>query len=139
VVSVKERASAKERLAATLRSETRQALVHSMLEDVLAVIPATSASGGLLVVTVDPEAGRLAAGYGARLIKVGARDGHTGAVAAAARLLAAEGRSGMLTLPGDIPLVTPAEIATILAVHPPAPSFPTAPSHDHRGSTALAR
>jgi len=80
----------------------------------------------------------LAARYGARVIEVGARDGHTGAVTAAARLLAAEGRAGMLTLPGDIPLVTPAEVAGVVAAHPPAPAFTIVPSHDERGSNAIA-
>ena len=138
VVPVKERGSAKERLAPMLRPELRQALALAMLEDVLVALTATPGIAGLLVVTVDPEAGRLAASWGARLIEAGARDGHTGAVAAAARLLAAEGRAGMLTLPGDIPLVTPAEIARLLAVHPPAPSFTIVPSHDERGSNAIA-
>src|SRR5215831_15894385 len=111
VVPVKERASAKERLAPILRPEARQALALAMLEDVLAAVTAASGIAGLLVVTVDAEAGQLAARYGARVTELGARDGHTGAVTTAARLLAAEGRSGMLTLPGDIPLVTSAEIA----------------------------
>jgi len=138
VVPVKERVSAKERLSPMLRPETRQALALAMLEDVLAALTATPGIAGLLVVTVDHEAGRLAASYGARLIEVGARDGHTGAVTAAARLLAAEQRSGMLTLPGDIPLVTPAEIARLLAAHLPAPSFTIVPSHDEQGSNAIA-
>jgi 2-phospho-L-lactate guanylyltransferase len=138
VVPVKERVSAKERLAPMLRPEMRQALALAMLEDVLAALTATPGIAGLLVVTVDREAGRLAANYGARLIEVGARDGHTGAVTAAARLLAAEHRSGMLTLPGDIPLVTPAEIARLLAAHLPAPSFTIVPSHDEQGSNAIA-
>ncbi len=138
VVPVKERASAKERLATVLRPETRQALALAMLDDVLAALTATPGIAGLLVVTVDPGAARLAAGYRARLIEAGARDGHTGAVAAAAQLLAVEGRAGMLTLPGDIPLVTPAEIARLLAAHLPAPSFTIVPSHDKRGSNAIA-
>ncbi len=138
VVPVKERVSAKERLAPMLRPESRQALALAMLEDVLAALTATPGIAGLVVVTVDDEAGRLAAGYGARLIEAGARDGHTGAVTAAARLLAAEGSAGMLTLPGDIPLVTPAEIASVLAAHPPARSFTIVPSHDERGSNAIA-
>lgn len=138
VVPVKERVSAKERLAPMLRPETRQALALAMLEDVLAALTATPGIAGLLVVTVDPEAARLAASYGARLIEMGARDGHTGAVAAAVRLLAAEGRAGMLTLPGDIPLVTPAEITRVLEAHPAGPSFTIVPSHDERGSNAIA-
>jgi 2-phospho-L-lactate/phosphoenolpyruvate guanylyltransferase len=138
VVPVKERGLAKERLAPVLRPQMRQALALAMLEDVLLALTATPGIPGILVVTVDPEASRLAARYGARLVETGARDGHTGAVATAARLLAAEGRAGMLTLPGDIPLVTPAELAELLAAHPPAPSFTIAPSHDERGSNAIA-
>jgi 2-phospho-L-lactate/phosphoenolpyruvate guanylyltransferase len=138
VVPVKERGSAKERLAPILRPEMRQALALAMFEDVLAAVTATPGIAGLVVVTVDPEAGRLAGRYGARLVATGARHGHTGAVTAAARLLAAEGRAGMLTLPGDIPLVTPFELARLLAAHPPPPSFTIAPSHDERGSNAIA-
>ena len=41
VVPVKERASAKERLAPMLRPEMRQALALAMLEDVLAALTAT--------------------------------------------------------------------------------------------------
>jgi 2-phospho-L-lactate guanylyltransferase len=138
VVPVKERVSAKERLAPLLRPEVRQALALAMLEDVLAAVTGAPRIAGLMVVTVDAEAGRLAASYGGRVIEAGARDGHTGAVTAAARLLAAERCTGMLTLPGDIPLVTPAEIESVLAVHPPAPSFTIVPSHDERGSNAIA-
>jgi len=138
VVPVKERISAKERLAPILRPQARQALALAMLEDVLAAVTIAPGIAGLLVVTVDAEAGQLAAGYGARVIEVGARDGHTGAVTAAARLLAAEGCAGMLTLPGDIPLVTPAEVAGVVAAHPPAPAFTIVPSHDERGSNAIA-
>ena len=138
VVPVKERISAKERLAPILRPQARQALALAMLEDVLAAVTIAPGIAGLLVVTVDAEAGQLAAGYGAREIEVGARDGHTGAVTAAARLLAAEGCAGMLTLPGDIPLVTPAEVAGVVAAHPPAPAFTIVPSHDERGSNAIA-
>jgi 2-phospho-L-lactate guanylyltransferase len=138
VVPVKERVSAKERLAPMLRPEVRQGLALAMLEDVLAALTATRGIAGLLVVTVDAKAGRLAASYGGRVTELGARDGHTGAVTAGARLLTGEGCTTMLTLPGDIPLVTPAEIESVLAAHLPAPSFTIVPSHDERGSNAIA-
>jgi 2-phospho-L-lactate/phosphoenolpyruvate guanylyltransferase len=137
VVPIKERVSAKERLVPMLRPETRQALALAMLEDVMAALTATRGIAGLLVVTVDPEASRLAASYGGRVTELGARDGHTGAVVAAAKLLGAKGCTGILTLPGDIPLVTPAEIERVLAAHLPAPSFTIVPSHDERGSNAI--
>jgi 2-phospho-L-lactate guanylyltransferase len=43
----------------------------------------------------------------------------------------------MLTLPGDIPLVTAGEIGRLIAAHRPAPSFTIAPSHDEHGSNAI--
>jgi 2-phospho-L-lactate guanylyltransferase len=137
VVPVKELDRAKERLAPVLPPERRRALMLAMLEDVLTALTATEGLGGLAVVTVDPAAQRLAGRYGARIIEMGARDGHTGAVAAAARLLAAEGFPSMLTVPGDIPLATPAEITQLLAAHRPAPAFTIVPSRDERGSNAI--
>jgi 2-phospho-L-lactate/phosphoenolpyruvate guanylyltransferase len=137
VVPVKELDRAKQRLSPLLPPELRRALMLAMLEDVLAALAMTPGLAGLMIATVDPAANRLAASYDARTIEAGARDGHTGAVAAAARLLAKEGRLGMLTLPGDVPLVSPAEITRLVAAHLPAPSFTIAPSRDERGSNAV--
>jgi 2-phospho-L-lactate guanylyltransferase len=137
VVPVKELDRAKERLAPVLSPELRRRLMLAMLEDVLTALAATPGLAGLTVVTVDPSACRLAMRYGARIVEAGARDGHTGAVAAAARLLAQEGCRGMMTLPGDIPLVSAGEIARLLTEHRPAPAFTIAPSHDERGSNAV--
>jgi 2-phospho-L-lactate/phosphoenolpyruvate guanylyltransferase len=43
----------------------------------------------------------------------------------------------MLTLPGDVPLVTASEIERLIAAHGPAPSFTIAPAHDDLGSNAI--
>ena len=137
VVPVKETNAAKQRLAAVLPPALRRALALAMLEAVLAALAATPGLSGIVLVTVGREAMRLGQRYGAGTIADGARDGHTGAVAAAARRLAAEGCGGMLTLPGDIPLVTPEEIGRLLAAHRPAPAFTIAPAHDERGSNAI--
>ncbi len=137
VVPVKERDRAKERLAPLLRSEMRQALAATMLEDVLSALAGASGLAGIIVVSVDRQACHLASRYGARIVEDGARDGHTGAVTAAARLLSAEGHSGMLTLPGDIPLVIAEEISQLVSAHRPAPSFTIVPSHDEAGSNAI--
>jgi 2-phospho-L-lactate/phosphoenolpyruvate guanylyltransferase len=137
VVPVKERKRAKERLASLLSPAMRQALVLAMLEDVLSALATAPGLAGSIVVTVDPAARRLAQDYGARIFEEGARDSHTGAVTAAARRLAAEGEAAMLTLPGDVPLVTPDEIGRIIASHAPAPSFTIVPSHDEGGSNTI--
>ncbi len=133
---VKEFAGAKQRLASLLSPSERQAFAAAMLEDVLEVL-APAPLAGIVVNTLDPVAAALARRYGALVVSEGARDGHTGAVAAMARILAAEGRAGMLALPGDIPRVTAAEIAALRAAHRPAPSFTIAPAHDERGSNAV--
>ena len=137
VVPVKELEGAKMRLAPLLSSQVRQALMLAMLEDVLAALAEARGLAGVAVVTVDATARGVAMEYGARIIEAGARDGHTAAVSAAARLLAKEGCPGMLTVPGDIPLVTPGEIIQLLAAHAQQPAFTIAPSRDERGSNAI--
>src|SRR5215471_18068461 len=137
VVPVKDTAAAKQRLASAIPPALRQQLMLAMLEDVLAALAEAPGLAGRLLVTTDPAAQDLASHYGFDCLTDGAADGHTGAVMAAARHLAAAGAQGMLTVPGDIPLVTAAEIAQLLAAHRPAPSFTIAPSHDELGSNAV--
>jgi 2-phospho-L-lactate guanylyltransferase len=137
VVPVKDTTNAKQRLAPAAPAAFRRALALAMLEDVLEALAGAPALAGRLLVTTDSDAIRLAARYHAQCIDDGAGDGHTGAVTAAARRLLREGRSGMLTLPGDIPLVTAEEIGRLIAEHLPAPSFTIAPSHDEKGSNAI--
>jgi 2-phospho-L-lactate guanylyltransferase len=137
VVPVKELAGAKQRLSSCLTPEERRALATTMLEDVLDAVSAVRELTGVLVVTVDPAATSLAARYGARIAMEGARDGHTGAVTAAARLLVREGQTGMTTLPGDIPRLSPAEIDATLAAHRAAPAFTIVPAHDGLGSNMI--
>ena len=137
VVPVKDTAAAKQRLAPVLPAYLRQALALAMLEDVLAALAMVPGLDGRLLVTTDPAALVLATRYDCGAMAEGADGGHTGAVSAAAARLAREGRQTMLTLPGDIPLVTSAEIGQLIAAHRPAPSFTIAPSHDERGSNAI--
>ena len=135
-VPVKEFAGAKQRLSPLLTSQQRQTLAAAMLEDVLAAL-AEAPLAGIVLNTRDPLATELARRYGARVVTDGARDGHTGAVAAMARILAAEGREAMLTVPGDIPRVTAVEIDAVIEASRPAPSLTIVPAHDGRGSNAV--
>jgi len=134
-VPVKEFAGAKQRLSTLLTAAQRQALAAAMREDVLAAL-VEAPLAGIMVNTVDPLATDLARRYGAQVVTDGAHDGHTGAVTAMARILAAEGHD-MLTVPGDIPRVTAAEIAAVIEARRPAPSVTIVPAHDARGSNAV--
>jgi 2-phospho-L-lactate guanylyltransferase len=137
VVPVKEFEGAKQRLSSWLSPEERRTLATVMLEDVLDAVSAVRELAGLLVVTVDPIATSLAGRYGARIVTEAAREGHTGAVAAAQRLLAREGRAGVMAMPGDIPRLSSAEIAATLAAHRAAPAFTIVPAHDDLGSNTV--
>jgi 2-phospho-L-lactate guanylyltransferase len=137
VIPVKETMAAKERLADAVPRHLRPGLALAMLEDVLAAVAQARGLAGIAVVTLDPAVQTLAQRYGARILTDDARGGHTAAVAAAARTLEREGRSGMLQIPGDIPLVCAGEISLLLAMRRPAPSFTIAPSHDDLGSNAV--
>ena len=141
VVPVKATGEAKQRLAAVLSRAQRRELALAMLEDVLATLAAVSELAGMLVVTVDPAAASIAARYAARVLRDGAEQGHTVAVAAAARRVAAEDLA-MLALPGDIPLVQPDDIRQIIFAHRNAADrerrgFTIVPARDGRGSNAV--
>jgi 2-phospho-L-lactate/phosphoenolpyruvate guanylyltransferase len=137
VVPIKEMDGAKQRLAGFLSRDQRRALAKAMAHDVLALLEHVRGLAGVIVCTVDPVAARLARRIGARVLTEGARDGHTGAVMAAARALAREGQGGMLTVPADIPCATVAELESVLDTHRPARSFTIVPAHDGRGSNAV--
>jgi 2-phospho-L-lactate/phosphoenolpyruvate guanylyltransferase len=137
VLPVKEFEGAKQRLSSALSPEERRTLAITMLEDVLDAVSAVPELAGALVVTLDPAATSLAIRYGARVVTEGARDGHTGAVTAAARLLVREGGAGMMTMPGDIPRLSSEEIAATLAAHGAAPAFTIVPAHDDLGSNTI--
>jgi 2-phospho-L-lactate guanylyltransferase len=138
VVPVKDTSNAKRRLAGMLGGGWRQQLALAMCEDVLATLAGVRELAGIIMVTIDSAAAAIAPRYGARVLSAGARDGHTGAVAAAARELAAE---GMLTLPGDIPLVEGDDIRQLIDVHRATTrdvrAFTIVPARDERGSNAI--
>ncbi len=135
-VPVKAFTGAKQRLAALLSSDQRRVLARAMLEDVLVAL-SSSRLAGILVNTIDPEASALAQRYGARVVTDGAEDGHTGAVAGLMRALKQECQPAMLTLPGDVPRVTAAEINALIALRRGARGVVIAPAHDELGSNAV--
>ncbi|MBM3596752.1 MAG: 2-phospho-L-lactate guanylyltransferase [Alphaproteobacteria bacterium] len=137
VIPVKELRNAKHRLAAALTPDQRRGLALAMVEDVLDALAAVQELAGIAVVSIDPDVARIAVARGARLIATDATGGHTAAVAGAARLLAGEGRDGMLTMPGDVPLATSGEVVRLLQAHGTSPAFTICPAHDGRGSNAV--
>lgn len=142
VLPVKGLGGAKGRLSAVLTPRQRRDLARAMVEDVIEALAAVTALDGILVVSRDPVVAALAERYGARVLLEPRSCGQTAAVTAAAATLAAEGADGMIAVPGDVPLASPAEIEQVLAVHATAPfivpSMTIVPARDARGSNAIA-
>ena len=137
VVPVKDTRTAKQRLAGVMDQGTRTLLAHAMLEDVLSAIAAATSLAGLVVVTADPLATQIAQRYRARLLSQGGEEGQTHAMRYAVEALAAEGRRAVLTLPIDVPLITPQEIDAVVAAARREPEFVIVPAHDRQGSNAI--
>ncbi|HWE75608.1 MAG TPA: 2-phospho-L-lactate guanylyltransferase [Stellaceae bacterium] len=136
VVPVKETSGAKQRLAPALPQAQRSVLALAMLEDVLEAVTGARGLAGAIVVTIDPAAHALAQRYGAQIFAEHATEGHTGAVMGAARRLAARG-DAMLTVPGDVPLATSAEIECVIAAHQRGHRFVIVPARDELGSNTI--
>ena len=134
VIPVKELDGAKQRLAGFLTEAERHRLAVTMLEEVLAALASATRLAGVALVTLDPHATAIARHHNWRIITEGARTSHTGAVDAGRTILAAEGIAGILTLPGDIPAATAAEIDAALAAHT---AFTIVPAHDEQGSNTV--
>ena len=142
VIPVKDLDAAKQRLAGVLDAEERRALYAAMLEDVLHAVVSAHGYDEVALVTRDTTAITFANKYGFKVIDDRDNAGHTEAVNLAIAHLRDLDVGGMMTFPGDIPLVTAGEISTLLAAHLDScgtrPGMTMAPSRDKRGSNAVA-
>lgn len=138
VVPVKWLSRTKRRLIPLLSSHERVALARAMLQDVLSALTRTSALAGVMVITGDAGATAMAHAAGALVIADTESAGTTAAVTVAAQHLDGMGREGMLVIPADVPLITPADIEVILAAHRIAPSVTLVPASVDGGTNALA-
>ena len=139
IIPVKNFANAKKRLSGYLDDVERAHLYRAMLEDVLCSVQQVEKLDGVSLVTCDPDAIRMANSSGINLMLETENRSHTHAVQLAVENLVREGIESMLTLPGDIPLVTPFEINSLIEAHSEKrePAFSISPSHDFMGSNAV--
>lgn len=115
VVPVKQLENAKQRLANVLSADERNALVRTMVEDVLGVLRASKLVDGVLVVTRDPSVSELALSFGAEIMPEPEQPGLISAVTEAGKLLRSRGVDTMLFVPGDIPLLGTDELEVVLS------------------------
>ena len=138
VVPVKLFARTKRRLMPLLAPHECGALARAMLADVLSALARTRCVAGIMVVTGDADAAADASAAGALVLADAENAGTTAAVQKAAAHLAASGRNGMLVIPADVPLLTPADIEAIVTAHRAAPSATLVPASIDGGTNAFA-
>ncbi|HEU4438862.1 MAG TPA: 2-phospho-L-lactate guanylyltransferase [Methylomirabilota bacterium] len=133
-VPLKDLVNAKQRLVPALSAAERRALARAMLEDVLDAM-VMALPGAVVVVTTDEEVRALADARHVTCWIEPANRGHTAAVAFAQREAAARGARRFLTIPGDVPCVTPDEVTTLCrALDGPGVTF--VPSRSGAGTNA---
>ncbi len=133
-IAVRDSGDAKSRCAGLLSNDARSALVQAMLEDMIERLRASKLIDGILVVTPNPPLAQAAAAAGASTITEPAVQGINAAFDTARKAIRTiSDEALMLTLPGDLPLVEPDALDTVLRDWAPG-SILLAPSHD--GGTA---
>jgi 2-phospho-L-lactate guanylyltransferase len=108
-VPVKDLTHAKQRLTSMLSVAERGELARAMLRDVLRALAAADL-GAVWVVTHDPAATTIARELGAEPVSEADNRGHTAAVARAQAEAVRRGARIFVTIPGDVPCVTAAEL-----------------------------
>jgi 2-phospho-L-lactate guanylyltransferase len=132
--------NAKQRLSALLGSAERETLAEAMFRDVLRQVLRARGLVETVVVTRDDRVAQIAESSGARVLRENAETGETDAVDFARTSLKNAGCEAVLIIPGDMPLVTSADIELLLGQIPAPQVAPFAllvPSHDRLGTNAL--
>ena len=137
VVPSKQFGVAKKRLAALLSEAERVALAEVMLCDVLAALHASTEVSGIIVVSKEPAAQRLAEKYGAHFVPEAHNDLSL-AVAQGGAFAATCGARAMLMVPGDVPLVTAREVDQLVRLHGSGIGLTLVPDRERTGTNGLA-
>jgi 2-phospho-L-lactate guanylyltransferase len=132
-IPVKDTVNAKQRLIRALDPGQRQALARAMLVDVLGAIAAAGLDR-VWVVTREPEVATLARSLGAEPLPEAENRGHTAAVARAQDEAVRVGAHAFVTIPGDVPCVTAAEIRALVSALGAPPAVVLAPSRSGLGT-----
>lgn len=138
LVPVKNLFGAKQRLAAVLTPQQRTELARAMIKDICHALSEVPSRPTVALVTSDEYAIRLARQCGFETIHDDENAGETEAIAIATQQAEKRGADFSLVIPGDIPLVTAEEIATVLKAAPATGTVLVAAA-DGRGTNAILR
>ena len=114
VLPIKSFGAAKSRLAGLLASGSRQAIAQAMFCDTLGSLKHVRGLDGIVVVTGDREAEAATLGRGVQVLRDEAEAGHNAAAAIGIAHAQSGGYDRVLLVPGDAPLLDPAEVDRLL-------------------------
>ena len=136
ILPIKSFAKAKQRLRFELPEHDRRALVEAMFDDALVALGRVPVLERVIVVSGDRVAQRIAGGYGASVVEDDER-GHNAAAVRGVQVLLEDGVERALLVPGDCPLLAPAEINALLDHEVPERSALIVPDRHGTGTNAL--
>lgn len=137
VIPAKDFHDAKQRLAGLLQPHERSALARATLTDTLTACVQAEGLAGIGVVTCDREVAELAESLRAEVLWEARAGGQNEAVARGGRECLRRGIPSMLTMPGDIPLLTTADVEALASVVQSAAPVVLVPNREDTGTNAL--
>ena len=137
VIPAKDFHGAKQRLAGLLQPHERSALARATLTDTLAACVQAEGLAGIGVVTCDREVAELAEALRAEVLWEAEPRGQSAAVARGSRECLRRGIPSMLTMPGDIPLLTAEDVEALASAAQSAAAVIMVPNREDTGTNAL--
>jgi 2-phospho-L-lactate/phosphoenolpyruvate guanylyltransferase len=135
ILPVKSFGAAKQRLADSLGAGSRQALAQAMFSDVLGALRRTEELDEIAVITSDRAAESAARGHGVVVLADTVQAGQSQAAQIGIRHALAHGFDRVALVPGDTPLLRPADLAGLLARS--GPGVAVVPDRHGTGTNAL--
>ena len=137
VLPAKNIGDAKQRLSGVLSAKHRRELFKTMLQDTLHTLASTRELEEVFVVTRDAHVTVAAKAYGFTVLREAENIGQTEAVTFAIDTLLALGKHTLLSVPADLPLITPRDLSAVIGEHQSHPSVTIVPARDHLGSNVI--
>ncbi len=138
LVPVKNLTNAKQRLAEALDQEQRSKLAEAMLRDVMKAAAGVTDRLDVFLVTGDSRAQSMAAEFGFGVIEDTYNESETAAIEMATAWCERKQYDTTVVVPGDIPLITSAELHHVLNAAPEVGAV-FVPAYDRRGSNCILR
>jgi 2-phospho-L-lactate/phosphoenolpyruvate guanylyltransferase len=136
ILPIKSFDQAKQRLRDALDPVTRRVLAEAMFSDVLVALRRSREIDGVLVISKDHGAQRIAAGYGAQVLEDQDRGHNQAAILGLRRAREMQAPRAVL-VPGDCPLLDPSELDALITRAAGRRSAVIVPDRHGTGTNAL--